>query len=325
MLRIAILKTRASGISVVLRMNHSVYDGLSMEHIISTLHTLYVGDQPAVPPRFARYMQFLMQNRDDAYKFWRSVLRRSSMTVFKTQYKDTKERENGTWSAVKTIKAPHSANTYGITPATVFTTACAFVIGQETESKDVVFGRIVSGRQCLPAEIQHVVGPCTGAVPTRVSLDAATGPIELLRKVQEQYVSGIPYETVGLGEIRENCTDWPGSIADFSCVTAYQNFNMKPHSEKNNQRVHMGFPEEAPSQMEADEEDPTLERAVTDMVSMHDVDIAGELQPDGVSLRVTVAVNRRLCERSTVDRMLHGICNKMQVLEAALRDQSPTS
>ncbi|KAK1985856.1 hypothetical protein LZ30DRAFT_685835 [Colletotrichum cereale] len=149
----------------------------------------------------------------------------SSSTVLQQQF-----GLEGTWVLEKCIKSPFQTNPEGITLATVFTAACALIFAKETGSKDLVFGRVVSGRQCLPVNSQHIVGPCTNAVPVRVGVNGGTNPRGLLCKVQYQYLESLPYETIGLGGIKENCTDWSDATLNYNFYTVFQNFDMSPES-----------------------------------------------------------------------------------------------
>jgi hypothetical protein len=83
-LRIAILKRWGSSVRVVLRISHALYDGLSFEHIVNSLHALYNSNRLPTPPKFAWYVQHMTNSRKDGYNFWRSVLQHSSITVIKS-------------------------------------------------------------------------------------------------------------------------------------------------------------------------------------------------------------------------------------------------
>ncbi|GJC96129.1 non-ribosomal peptide synthetase [Colletotrichum higginsianum] len=350
MLRIAILtanKTQENGgggkapstaVRMVLRMNHAIYDGLSFEHLLRALHILYVGERLPTPPPFARFVQHMMSTREEGYKFWRSVLQGSSMTIMNGVQEGRHRDENrpkGTWLSEKIIKAPHHTNAEGITPATVFTAACALMLGHLMGTRDVVFGRVVSGRQCLPLSSQHIVGPCSNAVPVRVSLDdndaaaaaaaASPGSRNLLRRVQQQYLDSLPFETLGLDDIRDNCTDWPATVDNFSCYIAYQNFDMHPHSggDDDDQRIQLGHLDREADQRAPSAVDPALDRVTVSDVSMHDIDIVAIPDPDGVHLRLGLGINRRLCDEDEVDRILLDLCDRLQDLGSVLQEPLP--
>ena len=48
--------------------------------------------------------------------------------------------------------------------------------------------------------------------------------LDLLKQVQEEYLSSIPFESLSLREIVEKCTNWPRST-QFSSIIQHQNLD----------------------------------------------------------------------------------------------------
>lgn len=71
-----------------------------------------------------------------------------------------------------------------------------------TDSQDVVFGAIVSGRQAPVFGVDRMIAPLINAVPVRIIIDPKQTVDELLGCIQEQAVSMIPYEHTELLTIR---------------------------------------------------------------------------------------------------------------------------
>jgi hypothetical protein len=285
-------------------MSHALYDGLSLEYIIRTLHTLYSSTRLPAPPKFAQYIQHMITSRQEGYDFWRCVLQQSSMTVIDSPSNSRQlgDQDSSTWFVSKVVKLPLQANTDGITQATVFTTACALMLAKETRSTDVVFGRVVSGRQCLPPSSQDIVGPCTNLVPVRVSMRDDSDLGELLHDVQDQYLKSLPFETLGFEDIKENCTDWPEEIAAFSCSTTFHNFNMQPESHVQDRRIKM-------QSLPLDSQDERL-----DMAPLHDVELSGVVEADGQHLKVSLSARRQTCGETMAERMLNELCESIETL-----------
>jgi amino acid adenylation domain-containing protein len=308
LIRITILKAQASSLRVILRMSHALYDGLSLEHVVHSLHALYSGRNLPISAQFSQYMQHIADSRKDGYDFWRSLLQNSSMTVIGGISSSTNQRQVaavGTFHASKVISVPLKTNAgSGITPATVFTTACALVLANEAKSNDVVFGRIVSGRQGLPATFQSIIGPCTNEVPVRAYVNQDTDQRVLLREMQNQYLSSLSFETLGFDEIKRNCTGWSETITKYSCCIAYQNFDYHPSSQVNEQQVQIGV---LSRDIDAAKEVP-----------LHDLIISGEAELGGPNLHVTVAANRQVCEEERVKRILEEVCETISSLNLAL-------
>ncbi|XTI94667.1 hypothetical protein V2W45_1440579 [Cenococcum geophilum] len=179
-------------------------------HIVNSLHALYNSNRLPTPPKFAR--------RKDVIKSGSSARQQPG--------------PEGAWFVEK---------------ATVFTTACTLMLAKMTGSRDVLFSRLVSGRQCLPTSCQHIVGPCTNIVP-----------VQLLHK------------TLGFEDIKENCTDWPEATTNYGCCSIYQNFEIQPESQ--------GLTQD-PRTLKFRDGDATLNRRILDEAPMHN--------PDGLHLRDT--------------------------------------
>ncbi|KAK2046290.1 hypothetical protein LZ31DRAFT_614242 [Colletotrichum somersetense] len=328
--RIGILKKQGSPVRMALRMNHALYDGISLEHLMRGLHAFYSGERLLSQPGFSGFVQYMMSTREEGYKFWRSVLQGSSMTFWRgadgTGYHHRVEGNDisdGVWLSEKTIETPIQASADGITSATVFNTASAYVLGEQIGTKDVVLGYVVSGRECLPANCQGIVGFCSNTVPVRVVFDAAADLRAMLRKVQQQYVDSLPFNTLGLDDIRDNCTEWPKTVANFSCSTSYLNIDRHPQSSHGDERLQLSTLPRKVQRREASEVDPTMDRFMSNEVSTHDLDLVGTPDADGRHLRVAVMANRRLCDEATVDNMLLSLCAKIQMLSSIAQGPPP--
>jgi hypothetical protein len=302
LLRIAFIRG-PSALRVMLRMSHALYDGLSLEHILRTLHALYNGTRPPAPPKFVRYIQHMVNSRQGSYDFWRSHLQGSSMTVLKGSTPSTKESlEDHTWSLSRVIQLSRQARTDGITQATIFTTACAIMLAKETKSQDVVFGRVVSGRQCLPPVHQDLVGPCTNIVPMRVTTRDTPDLGKLLRDVQDQYLNSFPFETLGFDDIKEHCTEWPESVAAFSCCTTFHNFDMQSENHAQDQRIRL-------ESLSFEADDGSRNAAM-----LHDLELSGVVEADGQHLKVTITSKLQVCGKEMVGRMLVELCKSVEAL-----------
>ncbi|KAF2462697.1 AMP-binding-domain-containing protein [Lindgomyces ingoldianus] len=320
LLRIAILKRQPSTVRVILRMSHALYDGLSFEHIVLSLHALHNGNTLTTPSRFARYIQHMVQSRALGYNYWGSVLQHSSMSVIPDVRRNLENapRLSGTYIVEKTIPSPFLAR-YKITPATVFTTACAIMLAKETGSTDLLFGRVVSGRQNLPSTSQNIVGPCTNEVPVRVLIDENATLGDVLQNVQSQYVDSLPFETLGFDDLKGNCTDWPASTTDFGACTTFQNYEMRPQSQIHGQSIRLDGFSRHDDEEEAKEGADGLTRMVLRESPLHSVEITGIPEAESSRLRVIVNGNLGRFEEKTVERILEELCRALALLTGSER------
>ncbi|KAF5627285.1 enniatin synthase [Fusarium tjaetaba] len=307
LIRIAILK-QSSSVRVLLRLSHALYDGLSLEPIVRNLHILFNGMSLLPPTQFRRYMEYTANSQEKGFEFWRDVIGDSPMTVLSDTSNAACRPEILPSKALhlsKIVDVPSQAIRSSIaTQATVFNCACALVLSKESGSSDVVFGRIVSGRQGLPVNFQDIIGPCTNAVPVRAHIGTDENHHQMLRDMQDQYLRSLPFETLGFEDIKRNCTDWPDSTTNFACCVTYHNFEYHPESEVDQQRVEMGV---LSKHVELRKDEP-----------LYDLAIAGEVEPDGISLKVTIIARAHLFEEERVQYFLEEVCNTFQTLNLSL-------
>ena len=116
---------------------------------------------------------------------------------------------------------PNAERHEGISAATVFHAACAVVLARQFKHKEVVFGRLVTGRSMLPSSLQNVVGPTMTEVPIRINIDADDAISGVATQLQKQFIEDSTHEAAGMVEIIRNCTDWP-EVDDFGWRTAFQ-------------------------------------------------------------------------------------------------------
>ncbi|KAF4947796.1 hypothetical protein FGADI_10129 [Fusarium gaditjirri] len=307
LIRIAILK-QSSSVRVLLQLSHALYDGLSLEPIVRNLHILFNGMSLLPPTQFRRYMEYTANSQEKGFEFWRDVIGDSPMTVLNDTSNMACRPEGAPSKALhlsKVVSVPSQAIRSSIaTQATVFNSACALVLSKESGSSDVVFGRIVSGRQGLPVNYQDIIGPCTNAVPVHAHIGTDKNHHQILRDMQDQYLRSLPFETLGFDEIKRNCTDWSEATTNFACCVTYHNFEYHPESEVEQQRVEMGV---LSKHVELRKDEP-----------LYDLAIAGEVEPDGVSLKVTIIARAHLFEEERMQYFLDEVCDTFQTLNFSL-------
>ncbi|KAI1845667.1 hypothetical protein JX266_008278 [Neoarthrinium moseri] len=205
---------------LLLRLSHTQEDGLSRIALVQLLATLYEGRSPPEIVSYSKFMHHLKQHHEEDAKYWRSMLASTQPTYIWDTAKQPPMKGSGVIRIEETI--PHF-RTEGVTPATLFNAACALLLSSMTNSTDIIFGRMTSGRTGLDAEFQNLIGPTLNIIPLRVHLKKDFLVSDVVQSVHKQYVDSIPYENIGLDDIIRNCTDWKTSMAKFPVVTQFLN------------------------------------------------------------------------------------------------------
>ncbi|KAI9371235.1 hypothetical protein BJX61DRAFT_543884 [Aspergillus egyptiacus] len=216
--------------TLILRISHAQYDGMSMSIIWRDLADLYEGMQLPDPIEYSTHVQkWLAAGTSQAYEFWRNLLDASSMTYIKHKHLAEKDASVSSPIYVESIIAlpdpPH-----GITMATLIKAAWSLVLTQLTGDRDVVFGQTISGRSSSDFAAENLVGLCINAIPVRVKYNPHWTLLDLLRHVQNQHGESLPFESVELRDIVARSTPWPQGTR-FGSVVTHQNIDVdKPFS-----------------------------------------------------------------------------------------------
>ncbi|KAB8255070.1 hypothetical protein BDV32DRAFT_154598 [Aspergillus pseudonomiae] len=209
---------------LVFSKSHAIYDAISISQTLQMLAEAYNGSTHE-SQSFRRYVHHIQLQKDESYAYWRKTLQNSSMTRIPCTSTDS-TKEGPPTVLERSIQMPTPP--FGITQASLFTLACAAALSRLTGSSDVIFGRVVSGRASVPAELQNVIGPCLNRLPVRVQFASGQTKMERLATLQKQQAQSLAHETMGLADIVKHCTDWPADTKDFGCWIQYQNVDEAP-------------------------------------------------------------------------------------------------
>lgn len=196
---------------IILRMSHAQYDGVCLPRIMEAFQAGYEGRPlPPAPAQFAKYVLEGSGNPGPGhYDYWRSLLRGSSMTsVVHREQPKYGAPELKSKILKKNISLP-ALTTRNITTATILKAAWTSALAQLSGRSDIVFGNLISGRNVAVEGVESIVGPCLNILPVRITIDPSWTALDLLRRIQNQQVASMPFESLGFREIVQHCTDWP--------------------------------------------------------------------------------------------------------------------
>ena len=212
---------------IIIRLSHAQYDGICLPKILDAFRAGYEGNEMLPSPPFSDYVMEAANNANNGQiDYWKGLLRGSSMTQFvKREQPAYRGADLTTTTALpgirRDIKVPSLA-AKNITAATILKAAWAVTLSKLSGSSDVVFGNLTSGRNIPMAGVESIIGPCVNIIPVRIKLEPKWTVQELLRRVQNQQIASMSYESLGFRDIVQNCTDWP-EWTFFSSVVQHQN------------------------------------------------------------------------------------------------------
>ncbi|KAL6909307.1 non-ribosomal peptide synthetase [Trichoderma evansii] len=187
------------------KMHHALYDGWSVPLMLDAIETAYQGGKiEAVPfQRFVHYIRSI--DKKAAHDYWYKYYELSQATIFPATpspayTSNVDEIIEHRFTNIAWAKT-------NITASTVIRTAWAMLQGAYTGSSDVAFGATVTGRQAAVLGVEQMAAPAIATVPVRVVWEPNQTLNELLQLVQQQSIDSIPYEQIGLREIRKVSQD----------------------------------------------------------------------------------------------------------------------
>ncbi|VUC26261.1 unnamed protein product [Clonostachys rosea] len=181
--------------------HHALFDGLSLPLLLDAIVKGYNREEAPITVPFQSFIKLnATLDVDDATDYWRSQFEGCEAQMFPSLPTPTHQpRANETIvHAATTISWPKT----NITPSNIIRSAWAIVQGRHSNSDDVVFGAVVSGRQAPMPGISSVMGPTIATVPIRIRVNKSIRVNEFLQQVQSQSVDMLAYEQFGLSRIK---------------------------------------------------------------------------------------------------------------------------
>ncbi|KAL4920172.1 hypothetical protein BDW62DRAFT_177794 [Aspergillus aurantiobrunneus] len=201
--------------SLVLRLSHAQYDGISLPRLLRDLETIYTGQQIS---DFEPFSSYVSQIHDEpaqakAITYWRNLLHDSSLSILpgKTTPHNPTDKAVFHHKRVNTPTVPFEE----ITTASLLTAAWAVLLSRRLHNKDVTFGSVTSGRILEHIDnTEKIIGPTYQITPIRVPFHfQPTGwtPMSLLHFVQSQSAESAAHDFLGFERIAQHCTQWASS------------------------------------------------------------------------------------------------------------------
>ncbi|KAH8881829.1 hypothetical protein GQ53DRAFT_667146, partial [Thozetella sp. PMI_491] len=181
--------------------HHALYDGWSMKSIMDQLELAYLGNPVTGIQGFAPYVDYLSKTSPDAARdFWIADLKGSAASVFPRSPK-LGRAVCADATAVHEFSFTRSDES-SITTSTLLRAAWGLLLGKYSGLSDITYGTIATGRDVPLEGITEIVGPTIATIPVRVSLERTQTIAQFVSGVQQRIISTIPYQHVGLQQIR---------------------------------------------------------------------------------------------------------------------------
>ena len=189
----------------VLQMHHCVYDGWCMDLYMRDFYKAYETKQLQGKSDFKPFIQFVQLQEQHLERFWKEYLKDFNPVTLFNAVKNQKETvETVQWNTkldVTKDQVMQVCKRYNVTEACLFKTLLGITLQMYSQTNDVVFGEVVSGRDVPVSGIDQMGGPTISTIPTRIRCDSNMTLQELYSQVQKQHISRFDYSSVSVNQI----------------------------------------------------------------------------------------------------------------------------
>ncbi|MBY0204782.1 non-ribosomal peptide synthetase [Paenibacillus cucumis (ex Kampfer et al. 2016)] len=242
LIRMSVIRTAPESYHVIWSFHHILMDGWCMSLISKEIFENYFAIRENRKPEmslltpYSEFIEWLeQQNNEGAITYWSRYLEgyegQTRLPGGKT--KPQHERQDSRTlnchldeALVQRMK--HIAEQQQVTVHTFMQTAWGVLLQQYNESKDVVFGSVVSGRPAVIPGIESMIGLFINAIPVRIRAEGEESFITLMKRTQVQAVDSHAYDTYSLYDI-QNLTQQKQALINH--VVVYQNFPIQDRLE----------------------------------------------------------------------------------------------
>ncbi|KAI0554287.1 hypothetical protein F4679DRAFT_527807 [Xylaria curta] len=184
---------------LVWTIHHALYDGWSLPRIMRLVSDVYnrrrtLNEQST----FNVFVKHLLRTKSaDAEAHWRSYLAHPEFNSFPELPSIVQEPVADT--VLETRLAPRAKSKF--TMSTMINGALAILFSQYSNSADILFGTVMSGRNASVNGIEDILGPTIATVPTRIRVQHSQTVHDYLQTIQHEATEAIDFHQTGLQRI----------------------------------------------------------------------------------------------------------------------------
>ncbi|WP_339373119.1 condensation domain-containing protein, partial [Paenibacillus elgii] len=216
LMRVAVLRTGEQVHHVIWSHHHILMDGWCMFSMIKEVFDSYFAYQEQRQPElapvtpFARFIEWLeKQDVRAASNYWSGYLAGYEQQTALPQAKSQSKPEDYVpveldleLSEELSERIERAARQNQVTVNTLIQTVWGLLLQAYNNSRDVVFGCVVSGRPADIPGVESMIGLFINTIPVRIQSEAGDSFADVMRRTQEQALTSGAYDTFPLYEIQ---------------------------------------------------------------------------------------------------------------------------
>lgn len=219
LMRATLIQSEAKRYTLIISVHHIIIDGwslgLALEEVFAIYHALSEQQQLELPkPRpFRDYIAWQQQqHKHKAQQFWRTMLQgfqqpnRISIDTPQNVGLTSQSQHYRDYYHTLTLEQSAQLNQFArsnrITLSTLFHAAWALLLSRYSDSNDIVFGTVVSGRPADLEQSEQMIGMFINTIPIRLNTSADQSLLPWLQQVQSTLIEARQYEHTPLVDIQ---------------------------------------------------------------------------------------------------------------------------
>lgn len=198
------------GIRVLVHIHHAIYDGWSMDMMLSDLSKLIRGKQVPSRCQFRNVISNILEgsnSRADIDRaFWAEYLLGWNKTPF-PKLRSRLGESNEPMILRETLDIPvefveNAARRSGLSPQVYFQASLASLWSSISGSSDVLIGSVTSGRSLSVEGIDAIIGPCIASLPLRVDFSRLMTGHDVLMSIKTSNRKILTHCSLSLSDIK---------------------------------------------------------------------------------------------------------------------------
>ncbi|OMP81947.1 Hydroxamate-type ferrichrome siderophore peptide synthetase [Diplodia seriata] len=204
---------------VLCQIPHALYDGWSMDLIVSDLNTLVSGREAPERPQFrdvaVHFATTSAADLDPSLSYWKTQL--EDYTYASIPNFNGKKVSTDTLAVTsRALSTPleqlrQQASMIKVNSQVFFQAALAFLASFYFNTHDITFGTVTSGRTIPVSGIEEIVGPCIATLPLRLDVSRSRMVRDLLLHIHELNRAMLSHCELPLRDVKKSCGLEPGS------------------------------------------------------------------------------------------------------------------
>jgi non-ribosomal peptide synthase protein (TIGR01720 family) len=222
----AIVQTSSGKVIVKVIVNHAVVDGGSLAIIGSDLEDAYEGRlSDGEGPLYSDYIKYLRGlDASVAISYWKKQLsgvRPCYFPPMPQQIGKQRQLHSLDMKFHRFAELHAFAESNNVTLSNILLAAWAMILRSYTDTSDVCYGYLTSGRNVPVDGVEYAVGAFINMLVSRIPIVPSGSLLDVIRRVQDEFIESVPHQHCSLAQFQHDLG--LGSKALFNTAVSIQN------------------------------------------------------------------------------------------------------